>query len=1231
MNKSKFLKKSLAALLAVMLVVAMVPLSALAADELVPFVYVNSKETTFENGTFKGEVSGLGGIDLTWAQPSGNMPENTTMAVDFIAKNGQTINSTITNLENVAERDGNDFTLQVKVTVNDESDSSAPVKTEETYPLVITLKEDAAKNNANIRDIYIDGVTATVSNVENLITLNMGFGATLPTKLQTPSPTPYVGEKDKATDADFKKLINWFTPENLDHVNKMTWTKKAATDPYPFTLKVETESGTSKEFNVKQVWEKGFTSFTVPNQIGDTRISTDGKKVDIDMPATTDFSKLIVPTFELDSKQVSVKTKSTQGDVLGANTIGTAGTPSNVAVTSGVTGLDFSKTITTIAAGDKAVLLNLTDKNGKVNEVVVTLHVKPYNTNDLKSVEFKKTDDSATLEGSVKTDIAESGVTKVYVKHDATLATANILAVASKNATVTIDGQDITGTVTATNAGAHYSEYKLANVDVKTGTVTIRVTPEDGTPSKEYRIDLVKDIDEGQIRSFFIKGNGNTFVGKIDASAKSVVVDVPYSEGYAGFDGTNVPPAPTGIANYDVYMTLTAGAEATFLNTNIGGSGVAKVSSILGDKKVNDVFSVTSAPFVLPGNDLEVKISTPSAVVGGTPNVDNWKIRINVGKPSYGHTMFNSGNELVGTNNLGLITADNTYSDITVGTGTDTNGNQINTIEVKVPYSFNANYLAFTKWNVSENAVVARTKYSDGTLSNWLKKMPTDSYDDLNDKYLIPNISINKPNIANAVMSDGRISTNNAQAIYVINQSAWGNAGEGSLTALANLKPADYTVYYLYCVKQPAATGAEIVSIESTTDKNVTAKLNPVTKHVEITVPYSYSVTSNNPMFSLNFTLSSQASMKALRGSSYTGTNGAGGSGQTDGFIKLTSDKGTTATLDRSFFYVYGGMLIAAKEEAATNTVNVLNNAATPGAVANKEGKLVVTSESGTVTNEYPIDFKIDLEQTEAKLNSLKVAGVNGTIGELDSDSKATVTLELPVGTQLNEQTIDLAVSKMAKVTVNGFDYSADRKFDLSKDVTIKVVSEDKSKENTYILKTTLRQGFNDVHENDWFYSEVMEAVANGWIKGRGNGIFDPYGSMNRGDFALIIARMDKSFDATDSEGCPFPDVTGEEYQAAAKYVYEKGYMTGDPDGNFAPSRALNRQEAAKVMCIMNGLAEEAGETTYADNATISDWAKGYVKAATTAGIFKGEGEDFNPGRYLRRCEGAAILVRSAK
>lgn len=219
----------------------------------------------------------------------------------------------------------------------------------------------------------------------------------------------------------------------------------------------------------------------------------------------------------------------------------------------------------------------------------------------------------------------------------------------------------------------------------------------------------------------------------------------------------------------------------------------------------------------------------------------------------------------------------------------------------------------------------------------------------------------------------------------------------------------------------------------------------------------------------------------------------------------------------------------------------------------------------------------------------------------------------------------------MAKVTVNGFDYSADRKFDLSKDVTIKVVSEDKSKENTYILKTTLRQGFNDVHENDWFYSEVMEAVANGWIKGRGNGIFDPYGSMNRGDFALIIARMDKSFDATDSEGCPFPDVEGEEYQAAAKYVYEKGYMTGDPDGNFAPSRALNRQEAAKVMCIMNGLAEEAGETTYADNATISDWAKGYVKAATTAGIFKGEGEDFNPGRYLRRCEGAAILVRSAK
>ena len=59
MKKSKFLKKSLAMLLAVMLVVAMIPLSAAAATELPDLtkLYIDEIAINAENGTFESNVA----------------------------------------------------------------------------------------------------------------------------------------------------------------------------------------------------------------------------------------------------------------------------------------------------------------------------------------------------------------------------------------------------------------------------------------------------------------------------------------------------------------------------------------------------------------------------------------------------------------------------------------------------------------------------------------------------------------------------------------------------------------------------------------------------------------------------------------------------------------------------------------------------------------------------------------------------------------------------------------------------------------------------------------------------------------------------------------------------------------------------------------------------------------------------------------------------------------------
>ena len=166
--------------------------------------------------------------------------------------------------------------------------------------------------------------------------------------------------------------------------------------------------------------------------------------------------------------------------------------------------------------------------------------------------------------------------------------------------------------------------------------------------------------------------------------------------------------------------------------------------------------------------------------------------------------------------------------------------------------------------------------------------------------------------------------------------------------------------------------------------------------------------------------------------------------------------------------------------------------------------------------------------QEGAELKQVKVANSTAT------PEGTTVNLGVPVGTVLNPQKLDLEVSKMATVKVNGAAWNPNTNYDLSTDVTIEVTSESGYNVNTYILKTTIDEGFSDVHESDWFFNEVTAAVNNGWIQGDGNGHFMPYGSMTRVQFATIIARMGGDFDPTDSEGCPFPDVEGAEPQAAA-------------------------------------------------------------------------------------------------
>ena len=170
------------------------------------------------------------------------------------------------------------------------------------------------------------------------------------------------------------------------------------------------------------------------------------------------------------------------------------------------------------------------------------------------------------------------------------------------------------------------------------------------------------------------------------------------------------------------------------------------------------------------------------------------------------------------------------------------------------------------------------------------------------------------------------------------------------------------------------------------------------------------------------------------------------------------------------------------------------------------------------------------------------------------------------------------------------------------------------------------------MNTGDWFYQNVMDAVAAGIVSGRGDGTFGPNDRITRRDFAIMVSKLLlDGEDAPEATTTPFSDVAANDYGLnAIAYCAENGIISGF-DGEFRPGDNITRQEAASVM--KNAL-ELTGTTSdlFADDAAIATWAKANVYACKAAGIFNGDdNNNFNPTSTLTRAEAASIMVNAMK
>ena len=1136
MNKSKFLKKSLAMLLALMLVLAMIPLSASAAEGEYgdnPTITVDGAYPELSGTTYTVEAASTTvtlGEDAPYGTPDGT-------EVVFIDKDGKDITLNAANqykvdLTKYAKVDGSTYTLDVEMREPQETDDD-PIVTK--YTLAITVNEAVKGSNTAIA--YLKELTnmAEYEIGADTITITYKFNSTL--------ENPTTGKTGTFQAAD---------PE----VTSVDYVAASGADGQIGTVTVVAADGaTKKTYTVKSVMRSGLKSFTVPEQIGETEIDDSAKTIDITVPYGYEMAA-VIPTFELGEDVVAMSEVA------------------NTEIKSDETELDFETTPNTHKHKIYLWTEEIDDSapSSAYVEYTVTLTEAPNTAGVLESIQVV---DSTQNKQSNVTEVTGNSVTvempKGYDFSKGTGVTLNLTG--SDNAAVKVLAQPTSDQKKKFDGDG---EATITKVDISSKQIKLQViSAEEDSEVNEYTITFTAAAaDATVLENFIIKADVDQ-----DGTPESYEMDEDYT--------VTLPYAARalGAANFTVYVSASTGAKV------VGNDKSTTVDT----KKLSDNALLGAGNLAgKDGTDIQLYVQNAG-------NQQPYTIKLAYEDARSARTVTKA--ELVGTSTFANIEKDNTYAASTstakmkVGTKTET----VQTIRVVVPYSYGKNdttspaQTTFSTLDLSDGAVAFVD--NGGTVSE-IKVLTKDE---------TSATTITVP--TNALDKDGYLTSSATTVVYVVSEKVYvDNLLANKTVTSTMLSKLDATKYYVCGVSMEAQTAADLISIDSTLDENISVTLNDAKKEIEIAVPHSYpgSSPTEAETFSLTFQTSAMATVKA----------------NTTTPTELQSDLGSEETKGRSQFIVGTG-----------GKMNVLGTSTSTPTVIGNFDKITVYSEDYTATpnpagksTTYDVVVKVNDPEEGAELLSVGASGVTAT-----PDANKDVNLTLPYGSTKYPVELELEVSKLATVTVNGDAYNPEKGYDLNADVKIVVTSEKGDTHTEYTLKTTVAENFFDVAKDQWYYDEVLKAAENKWVNGTKPGYFEPNGTMTRGDFALIIARIKNYNPALYTESA-FPDVESTDYYSAAiAYCKEMGYLGGE-NGYFNPKDPITREEMAKIICNAAGVKQVTDPTSpYADDDTIAEWAKGYVYGCQAAEIMMGDenANTFDARSNATRAEAAAVLVRA--
>ena len=1222
MKKSKFLKKSLAMLLALMLVVAMIPLSASAASSEGPsFIYVDDNTVALP----EAEVDVPTGEKSVDMRLNSDLDGNYELRVLAAADTQLSDKKLTTKNQEVLLDDYMDSNKEIHLQLYKQVGNSNNWETVEGCAYTVTVNFTTLSTTTDVKFVAnVKGVYSATVDTENKI-VNVVLAR------HTEPDQAGLGAKmnmqalDDATIVGGSKNGVWTV--DADNNDTFTVTSESGNNIAKYTVKVTSYLEALSQFTVTGTDGEKYTATPVDANLDDVPDT-----IVVNLPESAIYDKTTDSSFANPELAVSYVA---EGDV-----------------TSNVEVWDTAKKLGNVksdGSGDKITFTGLgTGDQEFEGKVVVNRLPETVATNGAYNGAVQTYDLLVQLEKDTSTEITYVKVNNTLGEVDAeagtlTASVPTVDNIAGKDAdvviktpatvqSVTIDSKTVNPTLDENNSAVKVWTFTGKNDINVSKQQIVDVVAEDGT-KQTYTLNVTTDTNttDATITAIWIKdGSGNTYKADVTTSEDDLLVKVPFMT--------------TDVRDWTIFVTPSSHTYVTYSSNKQLVNGETKLSDIKNSLGPIDADKTWEIEVTANNkNNAEIK--------------KNYTLTIDLESPKDGKTLSDLDFSATAqeTDKLIALKSVKDVNTFDAQIDTHTNGStNVTNLNLEVPVSLtDDNDLGLDYSNVVTNFATNNggvAYYVESSNGNGLTVKPLAAINPSN----ASNVTGTK--LADAATSD----TDNDNRV---NDSNSGETDNGywqilvlpEKTARA-LKNSDSN----YITQADAATGTLYnvnITVKPGDNKSqlLTFKVGNTTLKVEgnkITGELPFSATTelnSSKQFDdyaaatfVEFTTSPYAQLfdnynngNSTKGVKYFSNGDIEGDGLVDDI-----DNWDNADIEDGYIGLNNYKLAFVRNADHTVTVYRVDDVKEESARLDSKGNgyMIVRAEN-RLDSKTPSSSRYDFELTwaapceEADIETFTLGGYTGVINN-DVDEGRTIKVTVPYGTDVTGLVAEFTASSGATVklgSTNGLDFvSGVTSANYSNPVQLWITSEDGDTTRMYTVTVEEGISFSDVNPGDWFYDNVMDAAENGYISGMGDGTFNPTGATTRAQFASMIANA-MGYEANPDAKSAFPDVADDFWgKAAINFCVENGILSGYDDGTFQPNKAITRQEAASILRNAFELTETTDEL-FPDDSAIAGWAKESVYLVKAAELMKGDAGtgNFRPTSTITRAEAASILMNA--